>query len=204
MSTGSPYPGAQVGTVAGIQVFPVRSTAGQERPSAEVTVTGLVGDRAWVVVGGDGAPLRAKDEPALAGVATTGLPDVDTALVSAALGRPVALAPAHPGPGVAPVHLVSRRAVQRAAAGEVPEGCSADDPRANLLLEVDGDERSWVGRALEVGSAVLQVTRTPKHCLGVYADVLVPGRVAVGDPVRLRDAGPGAGGKSPDPPDAAH
>jgi uncharacterized protein len=199
-----PDRGEIVGTVAGVQVFPVRSTAGQQRPSADVTVTGLVGDRAWVVVGEDGAALRAKDAPGLAGVATTGLPDVDTALVSAALGRPLALAPATPGPGVAPVHLVGSRAVRRAAAGEVPEGCSADDPRANLLLEVDADERSWVGRVLEVGSAVLQVTRTPKHCLGVYADVLVPGRVAVGDPVRLREAGPPAGGRSADPPDAAH
>jgi uncharacterized protein YcbX len=174
-----------VGTVAAVRVYPVRSTAGQDRPSADITPTGLAGDRAWVVVGEDGAPLRGKDAPGLAGVATTGLPAVDAGLVAAALGRPVVLAPAQQGPGVAPVHLVSRSAVARAAAGEVPEGCSADDPRANLLLEIDGDERTWVGRTLEVGSAVLQVSRTPKHCLGVYADVLLPGRVAVGDPIRL-------------------
>ena len=83
------------------------------------------------------------------------------------------------------MHLVSRAAIERAAAGEVPEGCSADDPRANLVLTLDGDERSWVGRELRVGEAVLEVTRTPKHCLGVYADVRRPGRITVGDAVLL-------------------
>jgi MOSC domain-containing protein YiiM len=33
----------------------------------------------------------------------------------------------------------------------------------------------------------LRVTRTPKHCLGVYAEVAVPGRVRAGDPVELLD-----------------
>jgi hypothetical protein len=82
---------------------------------------------------------------------------------------------------------VSRQAVDRAAAGDVPEGCSADDPRANLLLDLDADddERTWVGRQLRVGSAVLEVTRTPKHCLGVYAEVRRAGAVSVGDVVLL-------------------
>nr|MQA36455.1 sulfurase [Modestobacter roseus]MQA36457.1 sulfurase [Modestobacter roseus] len=63
---------------------------------------------------------------------------------------------------------------------------SADDPRANLLLHLPaGDERSWVGRRVRVGEAVLDVVRTPKHCLGVYAEVVTPGRVAAGDPVEL-------------------
>ena len=88
--------------------------------------------------------------------------------------------------GVAPVHLVSRGAVDRAAVGDVPEGCSADDPRANLVLTLDRRrQRAWVGRTLRVGGAVLVVTRTPKHCLGVYADVRSPGPVRVGDPVLL-------------------
>ncbi len=87
---------------------------------------------------------------------------------------------------VAAVHLVSRQALDRAAAGEVPQGCSADDPRANLLLFLpEDDERTWVGRLLSVGDVVLEVTRTPKHCLGVYAEVRSPGVVTVGDPVRL-------------------
>jgi uncharacterized protein YcbX len=36
----------------------------------------------------------------------------------------------------------------------------------------------------------LLVTRTPKHCLGVYADVRVPGRVRVGDAVEVHDPRP--------------
>ncbi len=175
-----------VGRVAAIRVYPVRSTAGRDETSAEVTARGLAGDRAWVAVGPDGAPLRGKDAPALAGVATAGDPEADAAAVGAALGGVVSLAPAEQNQGGAPVHLVSRRAIDRAALGEVPEGCSPGDPRANLLLEVDDDERDWVGRTVAVGSAVLGITRTPKHCLGVYADVQTPGRVAVGDEVRLR------------------
>jgi MOSC domain-containing protein YiiM len=72
-------------------------------------------------------------------------------------------------------------------AGQVPEGCSAEDPRANLLLHLDGDddERTWVGRHLRIGTAVLEISRTPKHCLGVYAEVRRAGTVTVGDPVLL-------------------
>ena len=63
------------------------------------------------------------------------------------------------------------------------------DPRANLVLQLtgDADERTWVGRRLQVGEAVLEVVRTPKHCLGVYAEVRTPGRVAEGYAVVLSD-----------------
>lgn len=89
-------------------------------------------------------------------------------------------------PDVAAVHLVSLASLGPGAGA----GC-ADDPRANLYLELDdgpdGDERAWVGRRVRVGQAVLRVTRRPKHCLGVYADVLVPGAVAAADAVELLD-----------------
>ncbi|MGY1803989.1 MOSC N-terminal beta barrel domain-containing protein [Blastococcus sp. SYSU D00922] len=172
-----------VGRVAEIRVYPVRSLAGTAVETVEAGSGGLAGDRVWTVVGEDG-PVRAKDAPALA---TLDPAAADPVSLSEVLGRPVHLEQLPPQPGVAPVHLVSRAAVDRAAAGEVPEGCSADDPRANLLLDLDldGDERAWVGRHLRIGGAVLRLTRTPKHCLGVYADVLTPGVVRTGDPVVL-------------------
>ena len=60
-------------------------------------------------------------------------------------------------------------------------------PAANLVLDLaDGqDERSWVGREVRIGDAVLEITRTPRHCLGVYADVRHAGDLAVGDAILL-------------------
>jgi len=170
-----------VGRVEEIWLYPVKSLAGTAVTSVEVGPAGLDGDRVWTVVDDDG-PVRAKDAPVLASLPPTG---VDPASLSAALGRSAHLEQLPPQPGVAPVHLVSREAVDRASTGEVPEGCSAEDPRANLVLALDGDERAWVGRDLRIGSAVLRLTRTPKHCLGVYADVVSPGVVRAGDPVVL-------------------
>ena len=176
-----------MGRVEQIWVYPVRALAGRAVDGCELGPGGLLGDRAWTVVGADERVLRAKDAPELRDVAASGDPVADAQSLSAALRRPVHLVPTPAeGTGVAPVHLVSREAVDRAAAGDVPEGCSADDPRANLLLTLDrDDERSWVGRTLRIGAAVLEVTRTPKHCLGVYADVRRPGAVRVGDAVIL-------------------
>jgi uncharacterized protein len=175
-----------VGRVEQIWVYPVRSLSGASVPAVDVGAGGLTGDRAWTVVGDDDAVVRAKDVPAMRDVLGTGDPGRDAAVLSAALGRTVRLVPTpEEGTGVAPVHLVSHGAIERAARGDVPEGCSADDPRANLVLSVDADERTWVGRELRAGDAVLRVTRTPKHCLGVYADVVAPGTVRAGDPVVL-------------------
>jgi uncharacterized protein YcbX len=176
-----------VGRVEQVWIYPVRSLAGRSVEAADIGPAGLQGDRVWAAVGEDGAVLRAKDEPVMSTIVASGDPGSDAAALSAALGRPVRLETGGSQPGSAPVHLVSRQAIDRAAAGEVPEGCSADDPRANLLLRLDAadDERGWVGRQLRVGTAVLQVTRTPKHCLGVYADVRQAGSVAVGDAVLL-------------------
>jgi uncharacterized protein YcbX len=177
----------QVGRVEAIWIYPVRSLGGSSVDHAELGPAGLLGDRAYTVLADDGRPLRGKDAPELRGVTATGHPDDDAARLTEALGRPVWLAPSDPPSGeIAPVHLVSSQALARAAAGEVPQGCSADDPRANLQLSLpDDDERSWVGRVLQVGDAVLEVTRTPKHCLGVYADVRRAGALSVGDAVLL-------------------
>ena len=173
-----------VGRVAQVWVYPVKSLAGTPVRTAQLGPQGLAGDRLRAVVDEDGRALRAKDAPGLAAVPGD---DADPAALSAVVGRPVRLAPLPESPGAAPVHLVSRRAIDRAALGDVPEGCSAEDPRANLLVDLDGeeDERAWVGRTVQVGEVLLEITRTPKHCLGVYADVRHAGTVTVGDAVLL-------------------
>jgi uncharacterized protein YcbX len=182
----------QVGEVVSVSVYPVKSLAGRVVPEARVEPGGLVGDRVYAVVDADtGERVTVKSTPQLSQVVATGDTEADTITLTEVLGRAVRLARSADGSQVdaAAVHLVSREAITRAAEGDVPEGCSADDPRANLLLALRGgqDERSWVGRRLQVGEAVLDVVRTPKHCLGVYAEVATPGRVAAGDAVLLTD-----------------
>ena len=185
------------GRVSRIWVYPVKSLGGTPLDRVRLAPGGPEGDRAWTVVdAGSGEVVRGKHAPGLAGLAPTGDPEADERAVAAALGRPVRIVPAPGGSGAdaAAVHLVSRQAIARAEAGDVPEGCSADDPRANVLLDLpDDDERDWVGRTVRIGTAELSVTRTPKHCLGVYAEVREPGEIAVGDPVQVGPATPAHG-----------
>jgi uncharacterized protein YcbX len=178
-----------VGRLEAIWIYPVKSLAGVSLAAVEMDPAGPRGDRAKVVVdAGSGEPVPAKQAPVLATLAPSGDPTADERTVGAALGRRVRLeaTTGGPGAGAAAVHLVSRQAIERARLGEVPDGCSSDDPRANLVLSLPADdERTWVGRRLSVGDVVLEVTRTPKHCLGVYAEVRDGGVVRVGDAILL-------------------
>ena len=177
------------GSVVQVSVYPVKSLGGRTVREAEVGPAGLVGDRAWSVVDATtGERVTVKTAPQMAEVVATGDDEADTITLTEVLGRPVRLQRSgQPQVDAAAVHLVSRAAVARAAAGDVPEGCSADDPRANLLLDLpEGeDERAWVGRTVRLGEVEVSVTRTPKHCLGVYAEVRRPGTVRVGDRVEV-------------------
>ncbi len=185
----SSEPQGAVGTVGQITVYPVKSLGGHTLPAVRVGTGGLAGDRAYAVVDATtDERVTVKTTPELREVVATGDTEQDTITLTQLLGRPVRLAGSDAGPQVdaAAVHLVSRAAIDRAAAGEVPEGCSADDPRANVLMDLeDGDERAWVGRTVRIGEAVLEITRTPKHCLGVYAEVRHAGTITVGDAVLI-------------------
>jgi uncharacterized protein YcbX len=192
-----------VGTVREIHRYPLKSAAGEQLAAVEVTAAGLEHDRRWALVTPSGEPVTAREAPALRDVTAlldggrlaVRVPGADPVAGQGALaalaqvaGTPVRWEEAGTSHvDVAAVHLVSAGA---ASADDAPGGCDPE-PRANLVLELEagpGGERAWVGRRLAVGGAELQVTRTPKRCLGVYAEVLVPGRVEVGDAVRLAEA----------------
>jgi len=203
-----------VGRVAQVWVFPVKSMSGAALESAEVVGGGLAGDRSWAVVDDTGETVTAAQEPRLREVATRLLDgelrldvpgaqpglaaDAAAEALSGWLGRPLHLA-YREGTGfvdVAPVHVVSHSSMQHAAEhAETCDACDIGAPRANFVLELAGDvpgeataagtERDWLGLEVRVGDAVLRMTQRPDHCLGAYAEVARPGRVAVGDPVTL-------------------
>lgn len=190
-----------VARVSQLWVFPVKSMSGSQVDAVEVRGDGLAGDRSWAVVDDAGRVVTAKEEPRLReavaslvdgevrvdvpGAPGLGAEAADGAL-SGWLGRAVHLEH-RPGAGfvdVAPVHLVSTLSMSDATHAEECDACDVAAPRANLVLELlpgVPSERGWVGRELRAGDLALSVVRVPKHCLGVYADVSVPGRVAVGD-----------------------
>jgi uncharacterized protein len=203
---------ASTARVSDLRTYSVKAMDGSSVPVVDVGPTGLAGDRAWSVVAADGQVVTARSAPALAEVKVAVGPDgpvlavpqaagsrltvagaeADAAL-SAYIGAPVRLAPTEGRrEGVAPVHLVSRQAVA-AAIGTTSEdpACDIEAPRANITLDLGDDppvglERAWVGQDLVIGDVVLRVTRIPKQCLGVYADVVTPGRINLGDSVQPR------------------
>ena len=203
-----------VGRVVGLRAFPVKSMDAGPLARARVLTTGVEHDRSWAVVDGDGQVLTARTADVLRtvraairdNVPTLTLPGTEAVLtgdqahaaLSALIGRPVSVQAATGGVAgfneVAPVHLVSRQAIEHGADHDADHDdhgqqcpCSVEEPRANLVLDLSGDERetAWVGAKLSVGSVVLRVSKAPKHCLGVYADVITEGEVAEGDEVTL-------------------
>lgn len=194
-----------LGRVEQLWVFPVKSMSGAMVDEAEIGTGGLAGDREWAVVDSAGRPVSLKQEPRLREAVARlvgdqvrvdvpgAAPGLDEAAAAAALsdwlGREVRLQH-RPGTGfvdVAPVHLVSTSSMADAAHAEECDACDVTAPRANLVLALEpdaGNEREWVGRTLVAGGSELVLERLPKHCLGVYAEVARPGRLAVGDVVR--------------------
>jgi hypothetical protein len=64
--------------------------------------------------------------------------------------------------------------------------CAADAaalaPRANLILDARAEQlEHLVGYRMTLGSSQIEITGKPSNCPGVYASVLRPGAVSVGD-----------------------
>jgi uncharacterized protein YcbX len=176
------------GRVSSLHRYPLKSADGEVLDAVDVGPAGLAEDRRWAVARQDGTPLTAREAPGLRGLrarAVGGVLEVEPS-ISDVITEPFELVDA-PGEHqqVASVHLVSEGAV---SADDAPSGCDPF-PRANVVLALDtpGAERSWNGHRVRLGDVELHVTRTPARCLGVYAEVVRPGRVRVGDPVELLD-----------------
>ena len=173
---------SDLGRVAALTRYPVKSLAGEALAGAAVEPRGLVGDRTWAVYTDDGGigsgktTRRFRRVDGLLGLSATsddaapvvtapdgrsavaGTPDAD-ALVSDVLGRPLRLAPEADVPhhDEAPVHVVTTAALRR-----VVEmlGAPVDVSRfrANVVLDVDGTgfpEDGWEGRLLALGEDVV-------------------------------------------------
>ncbi len=59
-----------------------------------------------------------------------------------------------------------------------------DPPRANIVLDTPEDLMELAGRTVTVGTVVLRITGPARNCPGVYAEVVTPGQVSVGDEAR--------------------
>ena len=135
--------------------------------------------------------------------------------LSAAMGAAVRVLPEStvPHQDAAPVSLIGTASLQWCI-DNLGVAADSRRLRANLLFEADQPfvEESWIGSDLRIGTAVLrpsqQITRcrvidlaqdgvktvTPwlkalggerRLCMGIYADVVAPGRVALGDRIQI-------------------
>lgn len=206
VATASTPAAGVAGRVLSLHRYPLKSADGEQLHEVHIGPGGLDDDRRWALSAADGTLVTAKEAPSLrlaraasdAGRLVVEIGDSGPTAGSGALealtvlaGTPVSVADAPGGhQQVAAVHLVSTGAV---SAPDAPSGCDPV-PRANIVLDLEppGAERGWLGRRLALGEVELRVTRTPARCLGVYAEVLVPGVVRAGDPVEL--LGPPAAG----------
>jgi uncharacterized protein YcbX len=159
-----------------------------------------------------GVQVRCGTESWLAGD-----PQLDAQL-SRSLGEPVRVVPESGTSHFddSPVSLVSTASLRWCAA-ELGVDADARRLRANLVIEASTAfiEESWVGTDVAIGSAVLRVVARTTRCrtidlaqdgadatrrwlkplgdsrqsqIGVYAQVVRPGTVRVGDPVIIREA----------------
>lgn len=223
-------------TVHSLRRYPVKSMAGEALDAVELDARGLVGDRWYAVVDGeghfasgkntrrfrrrDGVFSYAASTAADGGVVVSGpggrWPVGSAALdaeLSAACGVPSRVLPEAEVPHFddGAVSLVGTATLAWCA-----ERWDIDaDPRrlrANLVVETDEPfvEETWVGRRVAVGEAELRVVQRIERCrtidlpqdgatavgrwlrplgherdlrVAVYADVVAPGTVRVGDDV---------------------
>lgn len=185
--------GGDVGRVALIMRYPVKSTAGESLEAADVHARGVVGDRAWATYTPDGGIGSCKTTRRFRRV--DGLMEIASALgedhvpllefddavrlrvdddragelLTARLRTPVELRPETDVPhhDEAPIHLVTTAAI-RALERLLGETVEPVRFRPNLVIDVPGedapDER-WRGRDVAIGEdVVLRISGTMPRC----------------------------------------
>ncbi len=192
MSTGA----GEVGRVAGLWRYPVKSMAGQALEAAEVGWHGLAGDRRWAfvqerLVRSDFPWLTMRERSELGRyrprfvdesrpdksdtvVLTPGGAELDVAdpALAAELGGGVRLMKQNRGTfDAAPLSLISRQTV--AALGGLA-GLALDPRRlrANVVVDVEAAfaEESWVGATIRFGGARMRVDQRDERCVMVNID----------------------------------
>ena len=188
----------ELGRVVALLRYPVKSMAGEELDSVEVSWHGFAGDRRWAFVrdglersGFPWLTIRERSDMwrYLPWFADPSKPDVSRTLVRTPGGReldvvdPTLAAELGDGARVikqnrgvfdtSPLSLMTTQSV--AAVGSL---VSAElDPRRfrpNILVEAAGDEPfaedDWVGSVLEIGSARIRVDLRDERCVMVNVD----------------------------------
>jgi uncharacterized protein YcbX len=198
-----------VGYVAGLWRYPVKSMAGEELDSAEVSWHGLAGDRRWAFIRDgqvrSGFPwLTIRERPDLAHYrprfAEPDRPNASPVLVRTPSGGELDVADpalaASLGPGVRvikqdrgvfdtmPLSLLTMQAL--ASLGRLTgTSLTAGRFRPNLLVDASGHgfpEDIWVGRVLRIRGLRMRVDQRDKRCVVVTIDPLTLRR----DPAVLR------------------
>ena len=177
-------------TVAAIRRYPVKSMGGESLEHVELDARGLVGDRRYAVVDGDGKLSSGKDSRRFrrrdqvfsyaAGTSADGRVEVRLngstwvvgdddldAELSRAFGDPVrVLAEADvPYFDDGPVSLVGTASLEWCRR-ELGVDADARRTRTNLVLETTQpfEEETWAGRRLRIGSVELSVDRRLERC----------------------------------------
>ncbi len=200
----------EVGRVAALWRYPVKSMSAERLEAVEVSWHGLAGDRRWAFVR-DGLPrsgfpwLTIRERPDMGhyrpSFAEPGRPDASRTLVRTPAGDELdvvdpALA-AELGAGVRvikqnrgvfdtmPLSLITTQTVARIGA---LAGAELDPQRfrPNLLVEAAGGgafaEDGWVGAVLRIGGALMRVDQRDERCVVVNVDPVTTER----DPAVLR------------------
>jgi uncharacterized protein YcbX len=195
----APQPGAEVGRVAALWRYPVKSMAAEPLDAVDVAWNGLVGDRRWAFVRDEQAsngfpwltlrenPDLGKYHPAYVDLEKPNLSAVtvrtpsgqvlellDPAL-TAELGGKARVMKLYRGAfDTMPLSLITTRTISDLGALLGRADLEVQRFRPNLLIEPAGDapfpEDAWVGCVLRIGGMRMRVDQRDERCMVVNVD----------------------------------